>query len=95
MPAVHFKVRWPDGGVETCYSPSTIIKDYFQIGRSYTLAEFLEASRAGLQAASERVRQRYGGAGCSRAMAQLAAIEATVARHANDDASVRVEGYQQ
>lgn len=94
MPVVHFRVRWPDGGLQTCYSPSTIIKDYFEVGQSYTLSEFLDQCRVGLHAASERVRQRYGGAGCSRAMAQLAAIEATADRHAKKDAPVRIEGFQ-
>ena len=96
MPAVLFKVRWPDGGVETCYSPSTIIKNYFEIGHAYTLAEFLTACRDGLHAASERVRLRYGGVGCSRAMAQLAAIEATAARQSGAAPStVRIESFQQ
>ncbi len=93
MPAVHFRVRWPDGGVETCYSPSTIIKDYFQIGRAYALAEFLDLCREGLHAASERVRVRYG-SGCSRAMAQLAAIEATAKRQPHEGDPVLIEGFQ-
>ena len=92
MPETLFKVRWPDGGVETCYSPSTIIRDFYEIGRSYTLTEFLAASRAGLGAASDRVRARYGGAGCSRAMAQLAAIE-TRARTLDGSAAIEVEGF--
>ena len=92
MPETLFKVRWPDGGVETCYSPSTIIRDFYEIGRVYTLPEFLAASRSGLRAASERVRMRYGGAGCSRAMAQLAAIE-NRAKTLDETAAVKVEGF--
>lgn len=95
MPAVNFKVRWPDGRVETCYSPSTIIKDYVQPGRSYTLNDFVDLCRAGLQAASDRVRAVYGGAGCSRAMAQLAAIEATAKRQPRDAALVCVEAFNE
>ena len=64
MPETMFRVRWPNGDAETCYSPSTIIRDFYEVGRSYTPAEFLAASRDGLSAASERVRMRYG-AGCS------------------------------
>lgn len=93
MPAVHFRLRWPDGGVESCYSPSTIIKDYFVVGRDYTLAEFLALSRQGLHAASERVRVRYGGSGCSMAMAQLAAIEAKAKRQPTDPDRVRIEAF--
>ena len=92
MPAVHFTVRWPDGSVEPCYSPSTIIKTYFEVGRTYPLADFLLAARNGLHAASERVRVCYG-SGCSHAMAQLAAIEAKAARHAGTDATVKIEGF--
>ncbi len=77
MPEVRFRVRWPDGGIETCYSPSTIIKNFLEVGHPYPLDEFLERSRSGLYAASERVREEYGMT-CSRAMAQLDAIEAKV-----------------
>ena len=95
MPAVLFTVRWPDGAIETCYSPSTIIQDFFEAGHAYPLADFLERSRKGLQAASDRVRERFGGTGCSRAMAQLAAIEATARRQGNETAAVRIEGFRQ
>ena len=75
MPEMRFLVRWPDGAVESCYSPSLVIKDHFAPGETYALAEFLERSRTALTAASERVREKYGFA-CSRALAQLARIEA-------------------
>ncbi len=92
MPETLFKVRWPDGGIETCYSPSTVIRDFYEVGRSYSLTEFLAASRDGLRAASERVRMRYGGAGCSRAMAQLAAIE-NRAKTLDGSVAIKVEGF--
>ncbi len=91
MPEVHFRVRWPDGGVETCYSPSTVIKDFFVAGEAYSMADFLQRSRTGLHAASERVRAVYG-MGCSRAMAQLAAIEAKASAQPGD-AAVIVETF--
>ena len=92
MPETLFRVRWPDGVAETCYSPSTVIKDYFDAGRSYQLTEFVMRCRQGLNAASDRVRALYGGTGCSLAKAQLAAIEER-ARHVVPDAIVRVEGF--
>ena len=92
MPEVHFRVRWPDGAVETCYSPSTIIKEFFVLGEPYPLEEFVSRSRSGLNAASERVRAVYG-AGCSRAMAQLAAIEARAGRQPEGGAPVLVEAF--
>ncbi len=74
MPAVNFRVRWPDNSESDCYSPSTIIHDYLKANEVLTIAEFVERSRIGLGAASDRVRQRYGFA-CSSAMDQLAWIE--------------------
>ena len=93
MPVMLFKVRWPDGSVETHYSPSTVIQDFFEVGRSYTLADFVDLCRKGLHAASARVASVYGGSGCSRAMAQLAAIEARADREVDKHASVHVEGF--
>ena len=98
MPETLFRVRWPDGQVETCWSPSTVIKDFLVPGRAYTLHDFLAACRKGLKAASDRVAARYGGAGCSHAMAQLAAIERKAAAlrgagSSDPEAIVRFEGF--
>jgi uncharacterized repeat protein (TIGR04042 family) len=90
MPETYFRIRWPDGARETCYSPSTVVRNFFTAGQSYPLAEFLALSRTALQAASERVRKRYG-SGCSRAMAQLAAIEAKGRALPASDAPVVIE----
>jgi len=75
MPEMHFRVRWPDGTRETCYSPSRVVRDYFVAGESYTLADFLARCRAALSAASERVREKYG-VPCGRAASELARLEA-------------------
>ena len=32
MPEMRFRIRWPDGSTESCYSPSLVIKDYFAAG---------------------------------------------------------------
>ncbi len=95
MPETLFRVRWPDGQVETCWSPSTIITEFLVPGHSYTLHDFVAACRAGLRAASDRVAARYGGTGCSHAMAQLDAIERKVAAltAAQGDGTVRFEGF--
>ena len=75
MPEMRFHIRWPDGATEQCYSPSLVIKDYFAVGETYALAGFPARSRTALTIASERVQAKYGFA-CSRAMGQLAQIEA-------------------
>jgi uncharacterized repeat protein (TIGR04042 family) len=74
MPALHFRIEWPDGSEANCYSPSTVIRDYFTPGTRYPLDQFVERARAALVAASERVREKYGFA-CSSALDQLAQIE--------------------
>ncbi|TCK23505.1 putative repeat protein (TIGR04042 family) [Ancylobacter aquaticus] len=93
MPEMHFTIRWPDGTVEGCYSPSLVIKDYFVPGESYKLLEFLAKSREALNIASARVEARYGFP-CSRALGQLARIEATGRTFATlPDARVAVESF--
>jgi uncharacterized repeat protein (TIGR04042 family) len=75
MPEMRFYIRWPDGAEETCYSPSLVIKDHFAVGETYLLLDFVARSRKALMIASERVREKYG-VPCSRALGQLARIEA-------------------
>jgi uncharacterized repeat protein (TIGR04042 family) len=81
MPEMHYRLRWPDGDEQTCYSPSLVIQDFFQPGTAYPLPDFLQRIRSATHIASERVRAKYGFA-CSRANAQLAQIEAVAERHA-------------
>jgi uncharacterized repeat protein (TIGR04042 family) len=78
MPEMHFLIRWPDGASERCYSPSRVIREFLSPGETYALADFLQRSRAALNAASGRVQERYG-YGCSRTATQFARIE-SVAR---------------
>lgn len=78
MPEMRFTIRWPDGREEACYSPSLVIKEHMSVGAIYPLPEFLDRSRTALGIASERVRAKYGFP-CSRALGQLARIEAAAA----------------
>lgn len=95
MPEMRFTIRWPDGTVEGCYSPSLVIKDYLVPGESYKLLEFLEKSREALTIASARVEARYGFP-CSRALGQLARIEAAGRTFAAlPDARVAVEAFDE
>lgn len=93
MPEMWFRVRWPDGAVDDCYSPSSVIEEHLAPGTAYPLAVFLDKSRAALGAASERVRRKYGYP-CSRAMGQLARIESAAKAYSQSpDATVVVEGF--
>ncbi|MDV3503458.1 MSMEG_0569 family flavin-dependent oxidoreductase [Marinobacter sp. M-5] len=72
MPSVNFKIVWPDGDVGVYYSPSTVIRDHLQSG-SYPQDGFRRLCTTALNAASERVRQRFGYA-CTAANAELEKI---------------------
>ena len=76
MPEINFKIQWPDGKQETCYSPSLIVKEYFEPGERYSVADFVARSRESLTIASDRVQAKYGFP-CSRALGQLRQLEAT------------------
>jgi uncharacterized repeat protein (TIGR04042 family) len=87
---MHFHLRWPDGSVTRCYSPSLVIQDYFQPGTAYPLPQFMAQVREALNIASERVRAKFGFA-CSQALDQLAELESLAQRFANlDNARVDV-----
>jgi len=95
MPEMYFDVRWPDGVTQRCYSPSTVVADYFSAGSAYDLTEFVARSRVALGIAGERVRRKYGFS-CTSASQQLAQIERTAAAYAAayagaDGAKVLVE----
>lgn len=93
MPEMHFRVRWPDDTVTDCYSPSLVVKEHLEAGRTYALAEFVERSATALNIGSERVREKYGFA-CSSALDQLRRIEETAARfEGTADPVVRVESF--
>lgn len=90
MPVMYFRVQWPDRSEDDCYSPSSVVKQFFTPGESYALADFLARARTALNLASERVRAKYGYA-CSSALDQLAQIEASARRYrAQPGAMVKV-----
>ncbi|QIB34230.1 MSMEG_0570 family nitrogen starvation response protein [Ancylobacter pratisalsi] len=95
MPEMRFSIRWPDGRRERCYSPSLIVKDYFEPGQSYEISDFLAKSREALNIASQRVEARYGRP-CSLALGQLARIEDTGQHFLTlPDARVLVEAFDE
>ena len=79
MPEMLFQIRWPDGAIEQCYSPSLVIRDHLAVGEAYTVPEFLRRSCLALTIASDRVREKYGFA-CSRAIGQLRRLESAAGR---------------
>lgn len=93
MPAIHYTLRWPDAAETVCYSPSLIVRERFEAGGDYPLAEFVARLRDATAIADARVRAKYGFS-CSRAADELRRIEALAERFAaTPGATVRVLGF--
>jgi uncharacterized repeat protein (TIGR04042 family) len=91
---MYFRVRWPDGVIDRCYSPSTVVEEVFSSGAAYPVGEFVDRSRRVLTIADARVRVTYG-YGCGNAARQLAEIERTAASFADlPGGRVIVEGFE-
>ena len=88
MPEVIFTIQLADGTTKECYSPSTVVQRYFVVGEEMPVAEFLVRSRKALNAASERVRAKFGFS-CSSASSQLAEIERWISAEPNH-ATIRI-----
>lgn len=69
MPEMTFTVRWPDGVVIDCYSPSLVMHDHLTVGAVYPLADFVRRAVVALDEASARVQDRFGFV-CTSAMQQ-------------------------
>lgn len=88
MPEMTFDVRWPDGHLQRCYSPSLAVYDYLTVGAHYTVADFVDRSGTALDEASARVRAKFGFA-CTSAAATTEQIVSAAAAFP-DSATVRV-----
>ena len=76
MPEVIFKIKWPSGDIECCYSPSTSILNYLEAGKSYSVEDFVSLSSKALEIASQKVMEKYGFR-CTSAENQASKILAT------------------
>ena len=74
MPAVNFKIRWPNGREANGYSPSTVIYEHLEEGASYSLPDFMQRVESALNNASERVKE-VKGFYCSSAMDTLSSLK--------------------
>jgi uncharacterized repeat protein (TIGR04042 family) len=92
MPEMTVDVRWPDGRLQRCYSPSLVMHDYLTAGSDYSVAEFVDRSARALQEASERVRAKYGFA-CTSAAGTKAEI-VSAANQFPSGATIRVVAMQ-
>ncbi|GAA1011940.1 hypothetical protein Aple_013820 [Acrocarpospora pleiomorpha] len=90
MPEIYFRVRWPDGSVQRCYSPSLVVEEYLSPGQAYPTADFVARCENALRIASDRVAAKYGFA-CTAAAQQLTEI---VEKAAGQPGDVLVEGFE-
>jgi uncharacterized repeat protein (TIGR04042 family) len=84
MPEVLFTIQLPSGDEKQCYSPSTVVRDYFAAGEEMPVSEFRMRSRKAFAEASERVRAKFGFS-CSSAASQLADLEETIRQFPDSD----------
>jgi uncharacterized repeat protein (TIGR04042 family) len=80
---MHFRIAWPDGSEEDCYSPSLVVREHLAEGTRYALADFMARARTALAIGSERVAAKYGHS-CALALGQLARLEQTARRFGDD-----------
>ena len=83
MPEMTMTVRWPDGRVQECYSPSLVLHDHLASGATYPVADFVSRTAYALAIASDRVREKFGFA-CTSAAATDAEVRAAAARYPAD-----------
>lgn len=93
MPALHYRLRWPDASETLSYSPSLAIQDFLQEGQDYAINDFLARLHEATRIANERVQAKFGFV-CSRANDQLADSAARATAFADQPgARVRVLGF--
>jgi uncharacterized repeat protein (TIGR04042 family) len=84
MPELTFALRWPDGRVEECYSPSLVVHDFLSAGTSYTVTDLTARATTALGIASDRVKEKFGFA-CTSAAATTEQVRRSAAAYAPDD----------
>ena len=83
MPEMTFEVRWPDGHLQRCYSPSLVVHDYLRTGGQYTVGDFVDRSGRAMAEASDRVRAKFGFA-CTSAAETSARIADAAAQYPSE-----------
>ena len=87
MPEMTFTLRWPDGAIQDCYSPSLVMHDFLTDDTSYPIDEFMSRAVTALTQAGERVKARYGRY-CTSAAAQIEALQQSSTRYRDGHVTV-------
>jgi len=77
MPEVYMRIQWPDDTTDRVYSPSSVIREFFEEGEELPVDHFEERITDALTRASERVREVYG-MECTSAKQELRRLQAAV-----------------
>ncbi len=75
MPVTYVHIKWPDNTKDKIYSPSSVIRNYFNPEDEITIKEFEGICNESLDKASDRVAEKFG-FGCTSAMAEKKRIYA-------------------
>ncbi len=89
MPEVYMQIEWPDGEGDRVYSPSSVIREFFEEGETMPVAEFGERVTAALERASERVREVYG-MECASARQEVRRLRPMI-QDAKEEGMVRIK----
>lgn len=82
------QIEWPDASSDRVYSPSSVIRDFFEEGEELSVSAFEERVTDALTRASGRVQEVYG-MECTSAQQELRRLRAAV-RERPDDGTVTI-----
>lgn len=88
MPVTYVHIEWPDQIKDQLYSPSSVVKEYFNTNQEISVAEFNLACSESLNEASNRVAQKFG-FGCTSAMAELQRIQSECKKY-NETEKIKI-----
>lgn len=60
MPLTTMAIELSNGKSETLYYPSNVVKEFFQEDQELQLVEFIQVAMNSLEAADQRVIEKYG-----------------------------------
>lgn len=89
MPEVYMQIEWPDDSSDRVYSPSSVIRDFFEEGEELSVSAFEERVTDALNRASERVREVYG-MECASAKQELRRLHSILQNLEANDGSVKI-----
>ena len=93
MPEVNTKIQWPDEKITICYSPSTVIREYFHEGMTVSVTELVRKIKEALDRACLRVEVKLG-VRCNKASENQHMINSQ-ARKFRSDETVKIVSMEQ